>query len=435
MNNTAVRVVNLSKEYQIGRKKLGYRTLRDELSDTLLAPFRRAGKLLRGQATGAAELDEKIWALKDISLEIKKGETLGIIGRNGAGKSTLLKVLSRITEPTEGFADVCGRVSSLLEVGTGFHPELTGRENIFLNGAILGMHRAEINRKFDSIVEFAEIERFIDTPVKHFSSGMYLRLAFAVAAHLEPEILVVDEVLAVGDAEFQKKCLNKMENVATQGRTVIFVSHNMPAVATLCSRAILLDKGEVVEDGPAKEVVGRYLTSGTKSTAVRDWPDLESAPGSEVARLRSVRVCKRDGLVSEIIDFQEPFRLEMEFDVLKPGRVLFPEFNLVNEEGVALFGTVDGDPIWQGRTRPEGSYLCSIEIPGHLLADGMKYVNVVVWSRGPLRVHFWERSVIAFQVTDNFNASQSPAFIKLKGVMNPCLKWHTEFSALNAYSG
>ncbi len=261
MSNIAIRVEGLGKMYRIGGKQERYRTLRDTLTDAFTAPFRRASSLLRGQAYGAANLNETIWALKDVSFEVKHGEVVGIIGRNGAGKSTLLKILSRITEPTEGYADVYGRVGSLLEVGTGFHPELTGRENIYLNGAILGMSRAEIDRKFDEIVAFAEIEKFIDTPVKHYSSGMGLRLGFAVAAHLEPEILVVDEVLAVGDAQFQKKCLGKMSEVAGEGRTVLFVSHNMDAVATLCSRAFVFDAGARVFGGSSSEAIDFYYDS------------------------------------------------------------------------------------------------------------------------------------------------------------------------------
>ena len=264
-NDIAIRVSGLSKRYYIGGKQERYRTLRDTLTDAFVAPFRKAGKLLRGHATGAAGLHEAIWALKDISFEVKQGEVIGIIGRNGAGKSTLLKIISRITEPTEGYADIYGRVGSLLEVGTGFHPELTGRENIYLNGAILGMKRVEIDQKFDEIVSFAEVEKFIDTPVKHYSSGMYLRLAFAVAAHLEPEILLVDEVLAVGDAQFQNKCLGKMEDVAKEGRTVLFVSHNMAAIQRLCSRAIILDQGMISRDGEARNVVISYISGITDS--------------------------------------------------------------------------------------------------------------------------------------------------------------------------
>lgn len=261
MSDVAIRVEGLSKQYRIGARQERYRALRDSITDAMIAPFRRAASLLRGQATGAAELNETIWALQDVSFEVKQGEVIGVIGRNGAGKSTLLKILSRITEPTRGHAEIYGRVGSLLEVGTGFHPELTGRENIFLNGAILGMRRREIERKFDEIVAFAEIEKFIDTPVKHYSSGMYVRLAFAVAAHLEPEILIIDEVLAVGDANFQRKCLGKMGDVARSGRTVLFVSHNMGAVSAICKRSLLLQDGKLRKDGFTKAVLPDYFVS------------------------------------------------------------------------------------------------------------------------------------------------------------------------------
>lgn len=264
MSDVAIRVENLGKMYRIGGKQEAYSTLRDTLSQAFSAPFRRASQLLRGQAYGASELGESIWALKDVSFEVKQGEVIGIIGKNGAGKSTLLKILSQITEPTTGYIDVFGRVGSLLEVGTGFHPELTGRENIYLNGAILGMSRAEIDRKFDEIVDFSGVEKFIDTPVKHYSSGMGLRLGFAVAAHLEPDILVVDEVLAVGDAEFQKKCLGKMQDVAGQGRTVLFVSHNLSAVETLCSQAMLLAEGGIELLGNTQDIISFYLQKNHK---------------------------------------------------------------------------------------------------------------------------------------------------------------------------
>ena len=277
MTDIAIRVENLSKQYHIGSLngdgRLGYKSLRDTVTDVFTSPFRRARALLRGQADGVSEMNEAIWALKDVSFEVKRGEVVGIIGRNGAGKSTLLKILSRITEPTEGQAAIYGRVGSLLEVGTGFHPELTGRENIYLNGAILGMRRAEIERKFDEIVAFAEVEKFIDTPVKHYSSGMYLRLAFAVAAHLEPEILLVDEVLAVGDAAFQKKCLGKMGDVAKVGRTVLFVSHNMAAISALCRRCIYLNAGSIQADSQPDKAIVHYLndlqSQGQKALALR----------------------------------------------------------------------------------------------------------------------------------------------------------------------
>ncbi len=260
MSDVAVHLEKIGKKYHIGAIVNRHKNLQDVLMDTFVSPFRRAAKLLRG-AAGATDPEQTIWALRDVSLDIKHGEIVGSIGRNGAGKSTLLKILSRITEPTEGFAEIRGRVGSLLDVGTGFHPELTGRENLFLNGAILGMRRAEIQRKFDEIVSFAEIEKFIDTPVKHYSSGMYVRLAFAVAAHLEPEILIVDEVLAVGDAAFQKKCLGRMSEVSRAGRTVIFVSHNMSAIENLCRQGIVIQAGGVMLSGEMKQAVDYYLHS------------------------------------------------------------------------------------------------------------------------------------------------------------------------------
>ena len=259
MNKIAIEVVGLGKKYHIGGAQKSHYRLTDQVVDAFTAPFRRAGRLLRGQATGAAELDETIWAIKDVSFQIKPGEVVGIIGRNGVGKSTLLKILSGITDPTEGYADIYGRVGSLLEVGTGFHAELTGRENIYLNGAILGMKKLEIERKLDEIVAFAEIDNFLDTPVKHYSSGMYVRLAFSVAAHLETEILLVDEVLAVGDVAFQRKCLGKMDDVAQAGRTVVFVSHNMGLLQQLCERGIFLQQGAVHKDGTIAEAVDAYL--------------------------------------------------------------------------------------------------------------------------------------------------------------------------------
>ena len=267
MSDMAIQVNGLGKRYRIG-KRLRYKTLRDSLADAWRTPFHALSRLFNPQATShEPPSDTSIWALKDVSFEIKRGEVVGIIGRNGAGKSTLLKILSRITEPTEGYADINGRVGSLLELGTGFHPELTGRENVYLNGAMLGMRKREIDRKFDEIVAFAELEQFLDTPVKHYSDGMYVRLAFAVATHLEPEILLIDEVLAVGDAAFQKKCLGKMGDVAQGGRTVLFVSHSMAAIASLCQSAILVDAGEVKLAGPAEQVIESYLTSLTHLSA------------------------------------------------------------------------------------------------------------------------------------------------------------------------
>ncbi len=311
MSDIAIRVEGLGKQYRIGGKQEPYRTLRETITDAVAAPFRRANRLLRGQAYGAAGLEETIWALKDVSFEVKRGEVVGIIGRNGAGKSTLLKVLSRITEPTEGYAEVYGRVGSLLEVGTGFHPELTGRENIYLNGAILGMKRAEIDRKFDEIVAFAEVERFIDTPVKHYSSGMYLRLAFAVAAHLDPEILLVDEVLAVGDAQFQKKCLGKMGEVGSEGRTVLLVSHNMAAIGSLCTQAFVFDVGRIVAAEPALRAVQTYaqLTSQSSASSFVGIP----RGGKGLVRFTSAHLEDENGNVINQAISGQPLRIILDY--------------------------------------------------------------------------------------------------------------------------
>jgi lipopolysaccharide transport system ATP-binding protein len=283
----AIRVDGLGKAYRLGQgdQRYHYRTLRESLVETVTRPFRRAH---RGGSPGA----EEFWALKDVSFQVQPGEVVGIIGRNGAGKSTLLKILSRITRPTTGRAEIDGRVGSLLEVGTGFHPELTGRENVYLNGSILGMSRKEISRKFDEIVAFAEVEKFLDTPVKRYSSGMYVRLAFAVAAHLEPEILLIDEVLAVGDAQFQKKCLGKMEMAANSGRTVFFVSHQMSAVQRLCTTALLLNRGRLEAIGDTRSIIARYLAEEAEAAAVGKWVDLSGIRprgGNGVARFVAAR--------------------------------------------------------------------------------------------------------------------------------------------------
>ncbi|MBE2269077.1 MAG: ABC transporter ATP-binding protein [Anaerolinea sp.] len=313
MSDIAIRAEGLSKSYQIAGQREKYSTFRDSLMKGLTAPARRARALLRGQAHGASELNETFWALQDVSFEIKHGEVIGIIGRNGAGKSTLLKILSRITEPTRGVADLYGRVGALLEVGTGFHPELTGRENLYLNGAILGMKRAEIARKFDEIVAFADIETFIDTPVKHYSSGMGLRLGFSVAAHLDPDILIVDEVLAVGDAAFQQRCLNKMNAVANDGRTVLFVTHNMSAVVNLCSRTYLLSHGRIAVEGPTADVVSQYLSVANSTDKI----SLEQHPGRRSTSkpfLKQVQLTSVDGTPTAQFKVDEPLRVVVEVE-------------------------------------------------------------------------------------------------------------------------
>ena len=342
MSLLAVHVEKLSKLYQIGPAET-YATIRESLMEAFAAPFRRAREKLQSSNRQVCSISDTIWALKDVSFEIKQGEIVGIIGRNGAGKSTLLKILSRITEPTDGFAEIHGRVGSLLEVGTGFHGELSGRENIYLNGAILGMRKTEIGRKFDEIVAFAEVEKFIDTPVKRYSTGMYLRLAFAVAAHLEPEILIVDEVLAVGDASFQNKCIGKMGAVAKEGRTVLFVSHNVAAVKSLCSRAILLDRGQVDCDGRVDDVVDRYVMANSNVLNSGAIPDDAERIGTGEAKLRSVQLANIScNPVSELY-FGQPFRVTLGFDVLTNIRDVFVEVNIGKPDGteVVFSTTVD----------------------------------------------------------------------------------------------
>lgn len=430
MQDIAIRVEGLSKQYRIGGKREKYKTLRDTLADSFLEPFRRAGKLLRGQATGAAGLDKTIWALKDVSLDVGKGEVVGIIGRNGAGKSTLLKIISRITEPTNGYGEIHGRVGSLLEVGTGFHPELTGRENVYLNGAILGMKRTEIERKFDEMVAFAEVEEFIDTPVKHYSSGMYLRLAFAVAAHLEPEILLVDEVLAVGDARFQRKCLNKMQDVGQQGRTVLFVSHNMPSITRLCERVILLDGGAVLKDGKPHEVVSMYMNAGFGTSAERKWEEPARLPNAQVARLRAVRVKDDSGRIADAVDIRRPVGIEMEYEVVNSGYILMPHFMFRNEEGMDVFMSVDLDPEWRRRRRPTGIYRSTAWVPGNLLSEGTLFVAAALVTLEPNILQFFERDVVAFQVMDSQDGDSARGDWtgKVQGAVRPLLRWSTQFT-------
>jgi len=420
MSNVAIRVEHLSKQYQIGRAQMRHDTLRDALVDRLKRVGRR-----RGPQAPAAQFS----ALKDVSLEIKPGEVVGIIGHNGAGKSTLLKILSRITEPSSGWAEIHGRVGSLLEVGTGFHPELTGRENVYLNGAVLGMRRTEIERKFDEIVTFAEIERFLDTPVKRYSSGMYVRLAFAVAAHLEPEILLVDEVLAVGDAAFQKKCLNKMGDVAEEGRTVVFVSHNMVAVQTLCQRAFWLNSGQLTVQGDVNEVVTAYLRAGlgADGASERIWPDIASAPGNDTVRLHRIAVQPEDGNPGDVITMQTPLRVEVEYWNLLPAEHLHATLHVYNDQGIIAFTTgagFDPDPVLHVRP-PSGLFRSICHIPGNLLNSGSHHVGLLL-VRSNMAATYRQDGAIGFEVVDNAER-RFAWFGKEPGVLCPVLPWSTEY--------
>ena len=416
-----IKAEGVGKQYRIGGRMEEYPTLRDALAGAARAPLRWARR-----SPGRARA-RKFWALRDVGFEVAPGEVVGIIGRNGAGKSTLLKILSRITEPTTGRVELYGRMSSLLEVGTGFHPELTGRENVFLNGAILGMKRNEVERKFDEIVAFAEIEKFIDTPVKRYSSGMYVRLAFAVAAHIEPEMLVVDEVLAVGDMAFQQKCLNKMQDAGAHGRTVLFVSHNMPAVARLCGRVILISEGRVVSDGPAHQVIDDYLGSGLGTTAERVWPDSGTAPGDDVVRLSRVRVCTEVGETAEVIDIRRPVGVEMTYDVFEPGQVLVPNYHFYNEEGTCVFVVQDLSPEARREPRQPGRYVSTVWIPPNFLAEGRLVVTAAVSTYYPMLVHVFERDAVSFRVMDSLEGDSARGDFAgmMPGVVRPIFDWTT----------
>jgi lipopolysaccharide transport system ATP-binding protein len=421
----ALEVRGLGKQYRLGVARTPYGTLRDSIA----AATSRAFRTVTGRGGASTKANGHMWALKDVSFEMKPGEVVGLIGRNGAGKSTLLKILSRITDPSEGWVEIQGRIGSLLEVGAGFHPELTGRENVFLSGTVLGMRNREIRQKFDEIIAFANVEQFVDTPVKHYSSGMFLRLAFAVAAHLEPEILLVDEVLAVGDARFQKKCLDKMQDVGERGSTVILVSHNMPAITRLCERAILLDKGSIVADGPAHQVVATYLSSGLTTASMREWPDASTAPGTKEVRLRGVRIRSENGEVVEAVDIRDRIGVELEYEVLQPGHVVLPHFTLHNAEGVFVFVAFDWSDQWRGRIREPGRYVSTAWIPGNLLSEGTAIVGAAFRLLNPDRSLFWEQDAVVFQVIDQpgQRTARGDFHGSLPGAIRPLLPWTTRF--------
>lgn len=389
MSSSVIKIENLSKRYRIGVRE-AYKNFRETLVDSVTTPFRRLKDIGK-----SVPKEETIWALKDISFEVKQGEVTGIIGRNGSGKTTLLKILSRITEPTKGRVILKGRVASLLEVGTGFHPELTGRENIYLNGAILGMQRYEINRKFDEIVAFSEIEKFLDTPVKRYSSGMYVRLAFAVAAHLEPEILLVDEVLAVGDAEFQKKCLGKMKDVSKGGRTVIMVSHNMTSILRLCSNAVWLDIGSLECEGYTREVVSKYLRDNRIPLGEICFEAYNNSNGAAL-----IRACTLDSewRVRPDISYSELFYISVEYRVDFPIDGLRLGFKLFNEHNVTVLHTATSDcPSVDKRVGFPGQHKVYAKIPGSWLAPGRYYVELGIWSPG-LGHHQYIQNALAFEI-------------------------------------
>ncbi len=428
MSELAIRVENLGKRYKIGLAPERYRTLRDSLAQGARSPFRRlTGATRRASNSSNTDGAGMIWALQDVSFDVTKGQVLGIIGRNGAGKSTLLKILSRVTEPTQGYAEIHGRVGSLLEVGTGFHPELTGRENIYMNGAILGMKRSEIERKFEEIVAFSEVEKFIDTPVKRYSSGMYLRLAFAVAAHLEPEILVVDEVLAVGDAEFQRKCLGKMSDVAHEGRTVLFVSHNMSAVLRLTEEAIVLNKGQMVMRAATPAAVDYYLSSGYSQTGERIWMGDEIPADARPFCPVAMRVVDQRGKKVDIVRSTEPACVEIEYTLEAPISGLRVGVYLMSTRGEQVFTSFDtDDPELYERyaTRPAGRFVSRFTIPADYLNEG-RYVLGVNASAYRVKRYFMDEQALIFTVDPAGAAGMQWQEPRL-GVVRPRLDWQIE---------
>ena len=415
----SIQVKGISKRYKIGAAQQRADTLRDLITNQV----QRIGQSFSREGRSRKAADT-IWALKDITFDVRQGQALGIVGRNGAGKSTLLKILSRVTDPTEGYGELRGRVGSLLEVGTGFHPELTGRENIFLNGAILGMSRKEIQNRFDEIVDFSEVGQFIDTPVKRYSSGMYLRLAFAVAAHLEPEILVVDEVLAVGDADFQRKCLGKMGDVAQQGRTVLFVSHNMSSILRLTEETLVLEKGKVLLRAPSAEAVDFYLNRGLSKLGERFWEEDEVPASAAPFRPLAIRVRAKDGAVSDTVRSVEPFTIEIEYALAEDLTGLRVGFYLMSTRGEPIFTSFDTDSseLFQAYpARAKGTYTSRCVIPANTLNEG-RFVLGINASSYHIRRYFQDEQALTFSV----DASGAPGTHwpePRPGGVRPVLDW------------
>jgi len=423
MSEYVIRAEVLGKQYKIGAVVNRSPTLRDAIVDTVTWPLRAIRKQLPPSK-------DEIWALRGVTFDVKQGQVMGVIGRNGAGKSTLLKILSRITEPTEGQVEITGRVGSLLEVGTGFNPELTGRDNIFLNGAILGMKRREIARKFDEIVDFSGVEKFIDTPVKRYSSGMYLRLAFSVAAHLEPEILVVDEVLAVGDAEFQRKCLGKMSDVAQEGRTVLFVSHNMSAILRLTEEAIVLDRGKLVKRAPTQEAVEFYMASGYSQSSERIWQEDEIPSSAHPFRPLSLRVLDAQGNVNDSVRSIDPLTIEMVYHLDEPIQGLRVGLYLLTIRGEVVFTSFDTDsPEEYDRyaSRPAGRYISRCRIPADFFNEG-QYILGVNASSYRMKRYFQDEHALSFSV-DGMGAPGKQWGEARMGTIRPRLKWEIEEQA------
>jgi lipopolysaccharide transport system ATP-binding protein len=424
MPNAVIDVKNLSKVYPLaGTRKTRPAQGRSQRAQRSL--FGRFGSFLRRGGRGSRRAASSFWALRDVSFTVGEGEAVAIIGRNGSGKSTLLKILSQVVDPTHGRVEIFGRVGSLLEVGTGFHPELTGRENVYLNGAVLGMRRAEIDRDFDEIVAFAEVERFLDEPVKNYSSGMYMRLAFAVAAHLRPEILLVDEILAVGDAEFQKRCIAKMKEVIREGRTILFVSHDMASVAQFCTRTVFLKEGQVESIGDTAAMVTSYLTEGSPLSPEREWPGDYNPTGTDACRLIRARVADREGNCRETFNYSEEVIIELVYERLRSDVQLVPNFHVFTSDGACALVTSDHSEAatWPGSA--PGVYLARCVIPARLLNDKLYKVLVAISTFRPVTVHYLETDALAFTVVDK----GEPGSVRecydgpMAGAVRPRLLW------------
>ncbi len=424
MNDTAIKVENLSKYYRLGAKEATNDSMMASLLDTIRSPLKnyRKYRSLFDFSDIDSNPDNILQALNDVSFEVKSGEKVGIIGRNGAGKSTLLKVLSKITPPSRGTVTIRGRVSSLLEVGTGFHPELTGRENIYLNGTILGMSKKEVDQKYDEIVDFSGTEKFLETPVKRYSSGMRVRLAFAVAAHLEPEILIVDEVLAVGDAEFQNKCLNKMESVAKGGRTILFVSHNMGAITQLCERAIWLDNGAKRLEGDADEVVSSYLSAGTAGHSVWEPDGDQGSVNSDIILHKAQLIDPRDNTSSVLADYDKPLRLDIKYEIKDASRNIQILYRVTDMKGNVIYTSIDTDnPGAHGQLREKGVYISSSILSQHLRPG--RYNLSIGTRNGPRRLDMYE-DALTFDISTK-GCDLVPA--NRMGVTMPALNWDVKF--------
>ncbi len=411
-------VENVSKRYRFGAAPR-YLTLRD----TLAATARR----IAGHGREDNPDQGAFYALKNVSFTVNAGEVVAIIGRNGAGKSTLLKILSRITWPTEGHVALYGRSGSLLEIGTGFHAELSGRENVFLSGSVLGMSRAEIRSKFDEIVAFSGIERFIDMPVKFYSTGMQMRLAFSVASHLQPEILFIDEALGVGDAEFQRRSQNKIREIGRSGRTVVFVTHNMQVVPQLSERALWLEAGALKFDGDAHQAVAAYLEADPGGSSRRTWDDITTAPGDNDVRLRSLRIAASDGSSLDVCTVGQPFGVEVVFDVLVDGHVIVPRLEFCNAEGACLFWSFEVDSEWHQCPRPAGRYRSTAWLPAYLFRDGPLSIGVAIQSFRPWMEHLNEASALSVLVMDPGDSLSARGDYAghIPGFVSPLLKWTT----------